>query len=75
MKKNIRYKRIEEIVSKANENPARLAVITGGEPTLHNLEALTAGLKKAGFATNIETSGSSPLTGTMGLDMPFTQKI
>ncbi len=54
---------IEEIVSKAGENPARLAVITGGEPTLHNLEALTASLKKAGFATNIETSGSSRLTG------------
>ena len=54
---------IEEIVSKAKENPARLAVITGGEPTLHNLEALTSELQKAGFATNIETSGSSPLTG------------
>lgn len=55
---------IEEIVSKAKENPARLAVITGGEPTLHNLEALTSQLKKEGFSTNIETSGSSPLTGT-----------
>lgn len=55
---------IEEIVSKAKENPARLAVITGGEPTLHNLEPLTEELRKAGFATNIETSGSSPLTGT-----------
>ena len=55
---------IEEIVSKAKEHPGRLAVITGGEPTLHNLEALTRQLKKEGFATNIETSGSSPLTGT-----------
>ena len=55
---------IKEIVSKAKENPARLAVITGGEPTLHNLEALTAALKSEGFSTNIETSGSSVLTGT-----------
>ncbi len=55
---------IEEIVSKAKENPARLAVITGGEPTMHNLEELTLQLKKEGFSTNIETSGSSPLTGT-----------
>jgi organic radical activating enzyme len=54
---------IEEIVTKAKENPARLAVITGGEPTLHNLEVLTAELKNEGFSTNIETSGSSPLTG------------
>ena len=54
---------IEEIVKKAKENPARLAVITGGEPTLHNLEVLTAELKNEGFSTNIETSGSSPLTG------------
>jgi organic radical activating enzyme len=54
---------IEEIVNKAKQNPARLAVITGGEPTLHNLEKLTAALKSEGFSTNIETSGSSPLTG------------
>jgi organic radical activating enzyme len=55
---------IEEIVAKAKEHPARLAVITGGEPTLYKLEGLTSALKKEGFATNIETSGSSPLTGT-----------
>ncbi|MGN6533131.1 MAG: 7-carboxy-7-deazaguanine synthase QueE [Ginsengibacter sp.] len=54
---------IEEIVSKAKENPARLAVITGGEPTLYNLQTLTFALQKEGFQTNIETSGSSPLTG------------
>ncbi|MFX8852473.1 7-carboxy-7-deazaguanine synthase QueE, partial [Acinetobacter baumannii] len=31
---------------------------------LHNLNALTDALQKAGFETNIETSGSSPLSGT-----------
>lgn len=55
---------VEEIISKAKKYPARLAVITGGEPTLYNLEELTTGLQHEGFATNIETSGSSPLTGT-----------
>lgn len=40
-----------------------IAVITGGEPLMHNLEALTTGLQQAGFKTNIETSGSSPLSG------------
>ena len=41
-----------------------LAVITGGEPLMHSLDQLTAQLQAAGFETNIETSGSSPLTGT-----------
>ncbi len=30
---------------------------------MHNLDALTAALHEAGFQTNIETSGSSPLSG------------
>ena len=55
---------VKEIVSGAKENPARLAVITGGEPTLYNRMELTSSLQKEGFATNIETSGSSPLTGS-----------
>lgn len=54
---------IKEIVEKAKLYPGRLAVITGGEPTLYNLELLTTTLKGEGFQTNIETSGSSPLTG------------
>ncbi len=40
-----------------------IAVITGGEPLMHNLDELTAALKAKGFRTNIETSGSSPLSG------------
>lgn len=54
---------IEQIVQEASKHPARLVVITGGEPLLHNLDELTAALKKEGFETNIETSGSSPLSG------------
>lgn len=55
---------IEQIVKKAVAQPARLAVITGGEPTLYDLGELTTQLKKAGFETNIETSGAHPLTGS-----------
>jgi len=55
---------IETIVSQASSHPGRLAVVTGGEPLLHNLTELTQALHNAGFATNIETSGSSPLSGT-----------
>ena len=59
---------IEEIIAKAEKEcgsfPEKLAVITGGEPLLHNLDDLTRQLKGAGFQTNLETSGSSPLTGS-----------
>ena len=55
---------VDEIVSGALDFPGRLAVITGGEPLMHNLTGLTAALKEAGFETNIETSGAHPLSGT-----------
>ena len=54
---------IDNIVENAKAFPGRLAVITGGEPLLHPLDKLTAALHAAGFETNIETSGSSELTG------------
>lgn len=59
---------IDEIVQKAKsesniQEQSILAVVTGGEPLLHELTALTTALKAAGFQTNIETSGSSPLSG------------
>ena len=54
---------IEEIVTSALAHPGRLAIITGGEPLLYNLDALTTALKKAGFEINMETSGSSPMSG------------
>ncbi len=55
---------IEEIVKEAKKFPGRLAVITGGEPLLHELAVLTQALHEAGFETNIETSGSSPFSGS-----------
>lgn len=64
---------IDEIVEKAIQEVSGykfqvsgslpIIVITGGEPLLHDLTALTKALHKAGFQTNIETSGSSPLSG------------
>ena len=53
----------EQIIEGATQHPGRLAVVTGGEPLLHNLAELTGQLHAAGFETNIETSGSSPLSG------------
>jgi 7-carboxy-7-deazaguanine synthase len=54
---------IKNIVGEALKHPGRVAVVTGGEPLMHNCTALTDELHKAGFTTNIETSGSYPLTG------------
>ncbi len=45
------------------KNKKPLVVITGGEPLMHDLDALTASLQQAGFETNIETSGAYPVSG------------
>src|SRR4051794_19869400 len=55
---------IDDILQMACKEPGRLAVITGGEPLMHNLDELTQQLQNSGFETNIETSGSYPLSGT-----------
>jgi 7-carboxy-7-deazaguanine synthase len=54
---------IEEIVAGASAHPGRLAVVTGGEPLMHDCSALTDRLYRAGFHTHIETSGAHPLSG------------
>jgi 7-carboxy-7-deazaguanine synthase len=56
---------VDELVAAAAQHPARIAVITGGEPALHNLQALTDALHEAGFRVHIETSGSAELTGVL----------
>ena len=55
---------IDELVKQVKSTPAKLVVVTGGEPLLHNLTTLTNKLQAAGLQTNIETSGSSPLSGS-----------
>ena len=68
---------VDEIIAKMNSdiadetgnrinqnNTAKpIVVITGGEPLMHNLDALTKALHNQGYKTNIETSGSHPLSG------------
>jgi organic radical activating enzyme len=43
---------------------AQIAIITGGEPTIHNLAPLTNALKAKNINTHLETAGIKPLTGT-----------
>jgi organic radical activating enzyme len=54
---------VSEIIAVAQKHPGRIAVITGGEPSMHALKPLTDALHHAGFRTHVETSASSPLTG------------
>ena len=54
---------IDFLINEVKKTPAEIVVITGGEPLLHNLDVLTNELKNAGLQTNIETSGSSPMSG------------
>ena len=55
---------VSHLVKLVKATPAQIVVITGGEPLLHNLTTLTDSLRKEGLRTHIETSGSSPLSGT-----------
>jgi len=56
-------KSIDSIVSDAKQFPGRIAVITGGEPLMHDCSSLTKELHKASFNTHIETSGAYLLSG------------
>jgi organic radical activating enzyme len=56
-------KSVEEIVEQAIQYPGRIAIITGGEPLMHNCTPLTRQLHASGFHTHIETSGAWPLSG------------
>ena len=42
----------------------KIAVVTGGEPLMHDLGVLTAQLHEQGIRTHIETSGAHPLSGS-----------
>lgn len=54
---------VRNIVDEAIKFPSRLAVITGGEPMMYNLDFLTGELHKSGFKTHAESSGAYKITG------------
>ena len=55
---------IDDLISDIKKTSAKLVVITGGEPLMHDLTHLTKALQEQGYETNIETSGSHPLSGS-----------
>ncbi len=54
---------LDELVKTIRDTPAKIVVVTGGEPLMHDLQALTRLLHAAGLKTHIETSGAHPLSG------------
>lgn len=54
---------IAEIVERAASYPARSIVITGGEPTLYELQKLTDALHDRGMEIFLETSGTNSIDG------------
>lgn len=55
---------VKALIDAAAAHPGKIIVVTGGEPSMHNLEPLTNAFRAAGFRLHIETSGSSLLTGS-----------
>lgn len=55
---------VSEMTRRAQASGGGMVVITGGEPAMYDLQALTASLHAAGLRTHIETSGAYALTGT-----------
>ncbi len=54
---------IKDIITNIIKEKANTIVVTGGEPTLYNLNPLCKELKKHSIKTHIETSGAYTLTG------------
>ena len=55
---------VSRIVRKVQGSGSPVAVITGGEPLMYDLTALSGSLQQAGVRTHIETSGVYPVSGS-----------
>ena len=54
---------VDTMMERAKTSGTEIVVVTGGEPAMHDLTALTQTLNANGMRTHIETSGVYPLTG------------
>jgi organic radical activating enzyme len=54
---------VQQMLEWVKESRTEMVVVTGGEPLMHPLNQLCNVLKQHGFETNIETSGSHPISG------------
>ena len=54
---------LETLVEAAVRSGVNVVIVTGGEPTMHDLAPLTEALRNVGLRIHIETSGTQKLTG------------
>lgn len=54
---------VNQMAERAGASGARIVVVTGGEPAMHDLQVLTTALVAGGLRAHIETSGAYSLTG------------
>ncbi|NJK34787.1 MAG: 7-carboxy-7-deazaguanine synthase QueE [Oscillatoriales cyanobacterium SM2_2_1] len=55
---------VDDLTAEAVATGAAIAIVTGGEPLMHDLSDLTEVLQHHGLPVHLETSGAHPLTGT-----------
>lgn len=55
---------VDDMSARAKASGTPIVVVTGGEPLMYDLTALTSTLHENGLRTHIETSGVYPVTGT-----------
>lgn len=53
-----------DLIAEAKAVKPAIAIITGGEPLMHDLTSLSAGLQAAGLRLHLETSGAHPFSGS-----------
>ena len=54
---------VAELAAAVSQAQPAIAIITGGEPLLHNLEPLTTAIRKHNIPLHLETSGSNFFSG------------
>lgn len=61
---DLAYRPPDDLAWEAAGSGAPFVVITGGEPAIHDLTALTGALRAHGLPCHLETSGGFPIRGT-----------
>lgn len=55
---------VDDLIARVLQYPAKIVVVTGGEPFMYSLDYLTTELRRYGIQTFVETSGAYPVSGT-----------
>ena len=62
--RNHPQRNIADLIAEVQAAHPAIAIITGGEPLLHDLTPLSVGLQAKGLKVHLETSGAHPFSGS-----------